>query len=74
MKINIPFMKIIVFFSIGYVVYITERSMSICERIGISPESVYMTAVAFFGTELAMTMTKKILEKKKRGGKKNDES
>ena len=59
------FMKSIVVFCIGYAVYITQRSLSICEATGFSPEGVYAAAIAFFGAELIMTMVKKILTKRK---------
>lgn len=61
------FMKIIVVFCIGYAVYLTERSMGICEAIGASPDGIYAAAIAFFGVELIMTMVKKILSKRKDG-------
>lgn len=59
------FMKIIVVFCLGYAVRITERSFAICEAAGVSPDGVYAAAIAFFGTELAITMVKKILTKRK---------
>ena len=63
MKIN--FMKIIVTGCILYAVWLTERSFFICEKLGVSPEGVYVAAIAFFGAELIMTMIKKITEKRK---------
>ena len=60
------FMKSIVVFCIAYAVYITQRSLSICEMTGFSPDGVYATAIAFFGVELIMTMIKKIFEKCRR--------
>lgn len=58
------FMKMVVVFCIGYAVYLTQRSLDICELTGVSPEGVYAAAIAFFGVELIMTMVKKILEKR----------
>lgn len=59
------FMKIIVIGCILYAVWLTERSFFICEKLGVSPEGVYVAAIAFFGAELIMTMVKKITEKRK---------
>ena len=59
------FMKSIVVFCLGYAVYLTQKSLNICEMTGISPEGVYAAAIAFFGAELIMTMVKKIISKRK---------
>lgn len=59
------FMKIIVISCILYAVWLTERSFFICEKLGVSPEGVYVAAIAFFGVELIMTMIKKIIGKRK---------
>ena len=67
------FMRIIVVFCLAYVVYITERSLRICELTQISPASVYGTAVGFFGAELIMLLVKRITNDKT-GTKKNDDT
>ena len=54
------FMRITVIFCIGYIVRITEKSLNMCENFGLSPASVYATAVGFFGAELVMLIVKKI--------------
>lgn len=54
------FMRITVIFCIGYIVRITEKSLNMCENFGLSPASVYTTAVGFFGAELVMLIVKKI--------------
>lgn len=58
------FMRIIVVFCLVYVVYITERSLRICELTQISPAAVYGTAVGFFGAELVMLLIKRITNDK----------
>lgn len=65
------FMRIIVVFCLAYVVYITERSLRICELTQISPAAVYGTAVGFFGAELIMLLVKRITNDKTET-KKND--
>ena len=59
------FMKLIVMFCILYAVHLTEKSLNLCVSVGVSPEGVYVAAIAFFGAELIMTMVKKIMEKRK---------
>ena len=66
------FMRIIVVFCLAYVVYITERSLRICELTQISP-AVYGTAVGFFGAELIMLLVKRITNDKTET-KKNDDT
>ena len=67
------FMRIIVVFCLAYVVYITERSLRICELTKISPAAVYGTAVGFFGAELIMLLVKRITNDKTET-KKNDDT
>lgn len=67
------FMRIIVVFCLVYVVYITERSLRICELTQISPAAVYGTAVGFFGAELIMLLVKRITNDKTET-KKNDDT
>ncbi len=67
------FMRIIVVFCLAYVVYITERSLRICELTQISPAAVYGTAVGFFGAELIMLLVKRITNDKTET-KKNDDT
>jgi len=67
------FMRIIVVFCLTYVVYITERSLRICELTQISPAAVYGTAVGFFGAELIMLLVKRITNDKTET-KKNDDT
>lgn len=67
------FMRIIVVFCLAYVVYITERSLRICELMQISPAAVYGTAVGFFGAELIMLLVKRITNDKTET-KKNDDT
>ena len=67
------FMRIIVVFCLAYVVYITERSLRICELTQISPAAVYGTAVGFFGAELIMLLVKRITNYKTET-KKNDDT
>lgn len=66
-------MRIIVVFCLAYVVYITERSLRICELTQISPAAVYGTAVGFFGAELIMLLVKRITNDKTET-KKNDDT
>ena len=70
-RFNGLFMSIIVVFCLAYVVYITERSLRICELTQISPAAVYGTAVGFFGAELIMLLVKRITNDKTET-KKND--
>ncbi len=66
------FMRIIVVFCLAYVVYITERSLRICELTQISPAAVYGTAVGFFGAELIMLLVKRITNDKTETKKDDD--
>lgn len=72
-RFNGLFMRIIVVFCLAYVVYITERSLRICELTQISPAAVYGTAVGFFGAELIMLLVKRITNDKTET-KKNDDT
>lgn len=67
------FMRIIVVFCLAYVVYITERSLRICELTQISPAAIYGTAVGFFGAELVMLLVKRITNDKNEK-KENDDT
>lgn len=66
------FMRIIVVFCLAYVVYITERSLRICELTQVSPAAVYGTAVGFFGAELIMLLVKRITNDKTETKKDDD--
>lgn len=73
-KITFPegfFMRVIVVFCLAYIVYLTERSMTINATVGSAVDNIYNGAVAFFGMELALTMIKTITALVKNGRKKN---